>query len=168
MNCWHLAMSAAAAVKATATTPTVKAAAATVEAATAPAAAEVATTAVEAAAAAVEATTYEATAAGESASAASVESTSVTASVESASVTASVKSTSAVSAPTVTIPRASAEEDSAVEPLRTIVSVGSTGIWGVPVVTVLADRRTIGVVSSDVDAKGDLRMGGGGWCKKEA
>jgi predicted flap endonuclease-1-like 5' DNA nuclease len=110
---------------------------ATVEAAT------VSATAVETTAATVEATAYEATTA------------------TPATTVAATVSAPAASSPTVTVPRPSAEEDAAVEPLRTIVAVGRAGIGRVSVVAILTIGQNVSVTAADVDSKRNLRVGGG-------
>jgi hypothetical protein len=61
-------------------------------------------------------------------------------------------------APTPAVPRADAEEDAIVKPLRPVIAVGRAGVWVIPVVAVGADRRRT-VSGSDADSNAHLRFG---------
>ena len=56
------------------------------------------------------------------------------------------------------VPRAGADEDSAVEPVRTIVAVGGAGIRGIPVIAIRADRRNIAITSANSNGNPNLRL----------
>src|SRR6266446_838599 len=56
------------------------------------------------------------------------------------------------------VPRAGADEDSAVEPVRTIVAVGGAGIRGIPVIAIRADRRNIAITSANSNSNPNLRL----------
>jgi hypothetical protein len=56
-------------------------------------------------------------------------------------------------APAVVIPRASADKEAAIEPIRAVVSIGCTRVRRICVVAVLADRRSVRIAPTDLNPK---------------
>jgi hypothetical protein len=65
------------------------------------------------------------------------------------------------------IPRAGTDEETAVEPLRTVVAIRGASIRRVAVVTIGANRSGIAVRTANTDADGDLRVRFSRWRKGE-
>jgi hypothetical protein len=134
-------------------------AAATVEAAATTAMA--AATSVEATAAtSVEATAATTAIAATSTTAVAAAPTSISASIP---ISAAISIAGTVAIPAASVPGTRSQEDAAVEPVRTVISIRCAGIWVVAVVAIGADRRRIitAVITgpSIIEPKRNLGMG---------